>query len=393
MKRRHVLMSAVSFAWALALAGFWAVPESRAADISLPRTIVWTAYNTGTSGYNQAVAIGGVLKTNYGVNLRVLPGKNDVSRLSPLRSGKAQFSATGSDSIYAQEAVYTFGTRKWGPQPIRLLLHNVADGCAVAMAVAGDAGVETLADLKGKQVAWVRGAPAINKAIEAMLAFAGLGWNDVRKAEVGGFGASIDGIITGDHDAAVSATFSTFMVKLEASPRGLYHPPAPHGDSAGWARLNAVVPWYFPHHCAQGAGVSEDGYEGIATAYPILISTPEVSAETAYNMTKAMYAHYEDYKDGAPGANGWAWERQGLETVFLPFHDGAIRYYTETGAWTPAAAANHGRNLARQETIQEAWATYVETAPEDADAFATGWMAARAGALRAAGETPLFESW
>ncbi len=364
-----------------------------AAEIELPRTIVWTAYNTGSAGYNQAVAIGSALKTAYGVNLRVLPGKNDVSRLSPLRQGKAQFSATGSDSIYAQEAVYTFGTRRWGPQPIRLLLHAVADGCSVSFAAAGDAGIETLADLAGKRVAWVRGAPALNKAAESLLAFAELGWDDVVPVEVGGFGASIDSIIAGDIDAAVSGTFSTYMVKMEAAPRGLYHPPAPHDDSEGWQRVNQTVPWYFRQRCLQGAGVPEAGYEGIGTAYPILISTTDVAADTAYGMTRVMYEHYDDYKDGAPGANGWTWERQKLESVFLPFHDGAILYYREAGKWTDAAEANHQRNLVRQQALQEAWAAYLETAPDDDDAFNAGWMQARAAALSAAGLEPVFESW
>lgn len=376
----------------LALAVFLAGGVS-AAEIELPRTIVWTAYNTGSAGYNQAVAIGSALKTAYGVNLRVLPGKNDVSRLSPLRQGKAQFSATGSDSIYAQEAVYTFGTRRWGPQAIRLLLHNVADGCAVSIAAAADAGIESLADLAGKRVAWVRGAPALNKAVESMLAFGGLGWDDVEAVEVGGFGASIDGIIADDIDAAESATFSTYMVKMEAAPRGLHHPPAPHDDAAGWARLKQTVPWYFPHRCMQGAAVPDEGYEGIGTAYPILISMPAESADVVYNVTRAMYEHYDDYKDGAPGANGWGWERQQVETVFLPFHEGAIRYYREVGKWTKAAEANHQRNLVRQQVIQDAWATYVETASDEDEAFNTGWMAARAAALSAAGLEPVFESW
>src|SRR3546814_7076492 len=69
-----------------------------AADIELPTTIAWTAYDVGSTGYNQAVGIGSVIKNKIGSNLRVLPGKNDVSRMAPLRDGKVQFSATGSDS-------------------------------------------------------------------------------------------------------------------------------------------------------------------------------------------------------------------------------------------------------------------------------------------------------
>ncbi|MDF1721652.1 MAG: hypothetical protein P1U65_13330 [Minwuia sp.] len=102
-------------------------------------------------------------------------------------------------------------------------------------------------DLKGKRVSWVQGAPALNKAVE-----------------VGGYGASIDSIINGDNDAAEAATFSTSMVKLEASPRGLYHLPQPHADKEGWKRLNAVVPWHFPHKCMQGTAVPAEGYEKVS---------------------------------------------------------------------------------------------------------------------------------
>ena len=114
---------------AAGLALMAAAGGAAAADVKLPNQLVTTAYDTGTSGYSQMVAVGAMLQNKYGVNLRVLPGKNDVARLSPVKAGKAQFTATGSDSVYAQEAVYIFGTEKWGPMPVRLLLVNRSNGC------------------------------------------------------------------------------------------------------------------------------------------------------------------------------------------------------------------------------------------------------------------------
>ena len=52
---------------------------------NLPRQMAWTAYNLGSTGYNQAVGIGAMLREKYGVTLRVIPGQNDVSRLLPLK--------------------------------------------------------------------------------------------------------------------------------------------------------------------------------------------------------------------------------------------------------------------------------------------------------------------
>ena len=113
--------------WSVAagLAAAGAVTAVQAADIRLPSQVAWTAYGTGSAGYNQSVAIGAALKNGLGVNLRVLPGKNDVARTEPLRQGKVHFSATGVGGSYmAQEGVFAFGKRRWGPQPVRVLLPN-----------------------------------------------------------------------------------------------------------------------------------------------------------------------------------------------------------------------------------------------------------------------------
>ena len=57
--------------------------------------MAWTAYNLGSTGYNQAVAIGAMLREKYDVTLRVIPGQNDISRLLPLKTGRVDFSVNG----------------------------------------------------------------------------------------------------------------------------------------------------------------------------------------------------------------------------------------------------------------------------------------------------------
>ena len=71
-----------------------------------PRQMAWTAYNLGTTGYNQAVAIGAMLREKYNLTLRVIPGQNDVSRLLPLRTGRVDFTANGVATYFAQEGVF-----------------------------------------------------------------------------------------------------------------------------------------------------------------------------------------------------------------------------------------------------------------------------------------------
>src|SRR3990172_2209172 len=244
-----------------------------AAQVKLPATLAWSAYDVGSGGYNQSVAIGNALKQKYNVSLRVLPGKNDVWRNLRVRNGEVQFSANGVGGAYlAQEGVYEFGAQDWGPQPVSGLMLNTSDQI-LSIVAAKDSGVRTVADLKGKRVAWVIGAPSLNQNITAMLAFANLTWNDVQKVEFGGFGAAMDGIVNNQVDAAFTSSISGLAYKVAKSPRGLVYPVFAHSDKAGWARMQAMAPFFFPFMGTEGAELSKKKPPESATyPYPILMT-------------------------------------------------------------------------------------------------------------------------
>jgi len=171
-----------------------------AGDVKLPSQISWTAYGTTSSGYAQSIGIGQMLKKNYGTGLRVIPGKNDVSRMVPLRAGQSPLCACGFAAYFAQEGVFMFGTKKWGPMRLYNLFNNIGDN-GQQLVVAGDVGIKSVKDLKGKRVTWVKGAPALNLNVQAFLAFGGLTWNDVKKIVVPGWKQSAEAVINGQADA------------------------------------------------------------------------------------------------------------------------------------------------------------------------------------------------
>jgi len=378
---------------AAALAAALLVAGAASAQVKLPPTISWSAYDVGSGGYNQAVAIGNALKQKYNVSLRVLPGKNDVSRNLPVREGQVQFSANGVGGAYlAQEGVFEFGAPSWGPQPIRGLMLNTSDQVLTVVA-AKDSGVRTVADLKGKRVAWVIGAPSLNQNITAMLAFANLTWNDVQKVEFGGFGAAMDGIINNQVDAAFTSSISGFAYKIAKSPRGLVYPIFPHNDKAGWARMKAMAPFYFAFMGTEGAELSKDKPAESATyPYPILMTYAKQDESLVYNMTRAMVETFDMYKDGAPGNAGWAVDRQNFAWV-IPFHDGAIRYWKESGHWKPEHQAHNDKLIQRQKVMMDAWAEVKKGSHADDKAFVAAWQKARAAALTKAGLDPVTTSW
>ena len=382
---------------ALYAAALLAAAPALAQDVDLPDQVTWTAYDTGSAGYNQSIAIGAALQNALGVNLRVLPGKNDIARTEPLRQGRVDFSANGvGGSFMAQEGVFQFGAENWGPQPVRILSANNGGTVGLSMAVAaevcesvGKPGCEGFeySDLRGMRVAYVRGAPALNVNNEAYLAYGGLTWDDVEIVEFGGFGDSWAGMIDGSVDAAFASTNSGRAYEAESGPRGVYWPPIDPDNAEGLARMQEIAPFFAPMIATVGATI--DGTDGVSTAgyaYPVLMTYAEQDADLAYNMTKAMYEFFDEYAGDAPGINGWALDQQDFEWV-APYHEGAIRYYQEIGVWTETAQAHNDNLIARQQALQAAWEELKAEAPEN---WEEAWDAKRRESLEAAGFAVVF---
>ena len=109
------IIQSVSLVVSLTLTGASLAQPNQSNQPQLPRQMAWTAYNLGTTGYNQAVAIGAMLRDKYNVTLRVIPGQNDVSRLLPLKTGRVDFTANGVATYFAQEGMFQFANPEWGP--------------------------------------------------------------------------------------------------------------------------------------------------------------------------------------------------------------------------------------------------------------------------------------
>ncbi|RXH35896.1 C4-dicarboxylate ABC transporter [Bradyrhizobium nanningense] len=354
---------------------------SFAEDIKLPPTLAFTAYDTGTAGFNIAVGVGKMMKDKYGTDVRVLPAGNDVARLAPLRSKRAASAAMGSGTYFAQEGVFEFGAKEWGPQPLQILLSSVDCNCG-SLGVAADTGVKELKDLKGKRVGFVVGSPALNQNSLAVLAFAGLTQKDVKVVEFASYGAMWKGLINNDVDAAFGTTITGPAKEAETSPRGLIWPPLPAKDKEGWARMQKVGSFFFPQLATCGAGISPEKPVELGNyPYPIFVAYASQPADQVYAMTKAMIVNYDAYKDSAPGAGGLAADRQTKNWV-VPVHPGAVKALKEAGQWSDAQEAYNNKLIKRQEVLGAAWADYGKSnPPSDDKAFLDGWMKARAAAL------------
>lgn len=383
-------MNGISRCWLLVASALFATGAFAAEDApGLARQMTWTAYGTTSTGYVQAIAISNTLRKFYTSSVRVIPGKNDVSRLMPLAQKRAGYCACGNAELYfAQEGLTLFAEPAWGPQKLRLLFSNRGDGIGHGLIVAGDAGVEKLADLKGKRVAWIRGSPALQVGTAGILAFAGLDWDDVVKVEVPGFQQGLDAIINNTVDASWTSTTASHAQRIAASPRGAIWPALPHDDADGWARLHNQAPHLGQTMVDQGVGLEHNmsgqvPFPGIGVPYPVFASYDHLSEAEAYGLTRAVLANVADFRDAAPGMEGFAATHQNFRMV-LPYHPGAVRYFREIGIWTASDDAHNEALMRRQDVLAAAWQELQAQRP-DRRRFVETWLALRERRLGEAG--------
>ena len=377
---------------AIAATGGVLATTAAVAQVKLPQTVTMTAYDTGTSGFNIAVAIGKMLKDKYGTDARVLPAGNDVARLQPLRVNRAAISAMGAGVYFAQEGVFEFATKEWGPQAVQITLSSV-DCNGLSLAAAADTGVKSMADLKGKRIGFVVGSPALNQNAMAMLAFANLTTKDVKIVEFASNNAMWKGAVNNDVDALFGSTIAGPAKELETSPRGITWPALPHSDKAGWERVRKVGPFFTEHNATCGAGgiTKEKPVAMGAYPYPIFTVYANQPENDVYMLTKALIEGYDGYKDNAPGASGLSVKTQ-TKNWAVPVHKGAVKALKDAGAWSDDQEKFNNALFKRQDVLLAAWADFNKGSPStDPTKFTEEWMKARKAALTKNSMTDIFD--
>lgn len=333
--------------------------EARAGDPELPRSMVWSAYDLGSSGYIEASAIANAFMEAYDVRIRIVPSGTSIGRLLPMTQGRITYGFLGNEAYFATEATYDFAVLEWGPQDLRVVTGKPS---SVGLATAKDAGIREPGDLRGKRIGYVRGNPSVNVKNDAYLAFAGLTHDDV---DVLWFGAWADmgrAILAGQLDVMGSVTTSAVVREIEASPRGLYWPSWPAEDKEGWDKVRASVADFFaPFVETRGAAIDANNPPTLlGYRYPIVTTYAHVPADEVYAFIKAMDLTYDHFKQSTATGYRWKVDEAARPPADAPWHEGTIRYMKEKGLWQAEDQAWQDARLARMEQVTTAWDEAVE---------------------------------
>lgn len=188
-------------------------------------------------------------------------------------------------------------------------------------------GIETIADLKGKDVSVGDAGSGVEFNAKQILEAYGISFDDINKQNLS-FGASADAYKDGKIDAffATAGAPTTAIMDLVSSQSILVL--GIEEDKA--EELKGSYPFYTTYTIPAGTytGVEED-VETLAVKATFIVSN-DLSEEVVYNMTQALFEN----KDAISSANQKGAELDpayAVEGISIPFHKGAEKYFKEIG--------------------------------------------------------------
>lgn len=197
----------------------------------------------------------------------------------------------------------------------------------VQLVVRADSGIKEFADLKGKSIS--SGSPGSGQwqLLGDLLAAHGMAREDVSE-DYSSFAQSVDKIKDGNLDASlITAGLPTSSVTDLANGHDIAIVPL-HGEAI--AKLQENQPYYAKAVIPAGAYKGIDADVETLAVRAIWATHAEVPDEIIYAVTKALYENTETLGKVHPMGKQIALATA-LESVSIPVHPGAEKYYAEQG--------------------------------------------------------------
>jgi hypothetical protein len=280
----------------------------------------------GTSGvyYPMGVALSKIYGDEIkGARPTVQATKASVENLNLLQQGKGEIAFTLGDSLaFAWE-----GNEEAGFKTKLAKLRGVAAIYPnyIQVVASKESGIRTLADLKGKRLSV--GAPKSGTELNAraILGAAGIAYKDLGKVEYLPFAESVDLMKNRQLDATLqSAGLGVAAIRDLASSVEIVVVEIPPEivDKVGAPYVKATIP--------AGTYTGQDKDVQAAAVINYLVTRSDLSDDTVYGMTRAMYDHLADLA-AAHSAGKEIALKNALQGMPIPLHPGAARYFKEKG--------------------------------------------------------------
>ena len=263
-------------------------------------------------------------------NLRAVVQAQGSTGFEEVETGAAEFNVSNSfDGTF-----YATGTGDYqgeGPKPA------IRYGAAlipyrVAMHVRADSPIKSIHDLKGKRVSSDFNAQkTIGRIIEAHLANAGLGWNDVVRVPTPNVVRQAEDFMSGKVDVLFFALGSAAIKQANASVGGVRVLEVDTSPGA-MKRAQALIPGAYVIQVTPNPSIEGVTKPTNLIAFDmVLITSAKVKDDIVYRAVKALHDNKQDLAATFPPFALFNPQNMAKPLQSVPFHPGAEKYYREAG--------------------------------------------------------------
>lgn len=266
-------------------------------------------------------------RKDHGIRCSVESTDGSVYNLNAIAAGDLDMGIAQSDWQYhAWHGTSDFAGK--GPdKELRVLFSLQPELFTVVARV--DSGIKTFRDLKGKRVSIGNPGSGQRSTMEVVMGLLGMTTEDFRltaelkSAEQAGAlcDNKIDAFIFIVGHPSGSIRESTIFCDSVMVP--LNGPDIEHLVAEKKYYQQAVIP------AGMYRGTDTDTQTfGVGATF---VSSTRVSQEVIYQVVKAVFENFEDFKQLHPALKNLKKQEMVQEGLFAPFHPGALRYYKEAG--------------------------------------------------------------
>jgi hypothetical protein len=294
---------------------------------------------TGKQGfytYSAGAALAKVASDN-GLAMRVQPFGGSSAYVPAINAKEIEFGlANELETHYAVTGTAIYKGKQQGDVRVVAILtsfHSV-------MFVRKDSPIKTLADLKGKRVP----SDYVSQRVLAILtqgtlANAGYGYDAVQKVPVPNVVGGADAFAEGKADTFMFALGAGKVTETDSKVGGIRVLPLDPSPEA-MKKVREHVPVAYAKQLTPRPGLVGIHEPTYVLSYDYLVlASSKTPADAVYKFTKIMHEHKADLVAAFKPLAGFDPKRMNKDLGPAKFHDGAVKFYKEIGAWPPKSGS------------------------------------------------------
>jgi len=321
---------------------------AKAPPAELPKTVVISSMPAGMMTHAQAAGIAALISEKTSIQCKHVPLTSEAAFIPMMLTGEVDLGSSNIveiwmaymglppyDALAKQNNVKSF--------PVRLIARG--DPLIASLFVAGDSGILSVKDLKGRTVAnFEAGQPGVHLMNVALLANAGMTYADVKPMPFPSAGVAPKAVIEGRCDASICGIDAPAAKEATAAIKARWLPLDPSPEAV--KRLQtANFPGFYLVKGQTRPGMDLPEY---LMAWDNCLSVSEgLPDNAAYEIAKALWVYNADLT-AKTLLGKWTTDTFVSPLAAVPYHDGAIKFYKEVGAWTKEMETHQKELLAEQ---------------------------------------------